>query len=359
MGSCQLARIISDNIIKMKIIKKTDLNLIKSKLKNIYINLNELLEELINQKKVIVICGPTCTGKSRIGIILAKLLNTDIISVDSIQIYKGMDIGTDKHDTKKYNLKQYMTSIFNPDHYVTVVEFRDICRKIIEDEFFFKDKIPILVGGSGLYIRGVIDDLDFFPGRDKIIRNELKENIKKYGLSVYYEKLKKIDSTYSKKISINDERRIIRALEVYEITGKPFSFFQNKWESRKSIYNTDIFGIEVDRPELYKNIEERVNRMFEKGLVKEVKSLIEKGYKDCNSILQAVGYKEVVKYINGEINLPECVDEVKRNTRRLAKKQMTWFKSDPRIKWIRTDSYGNIIDLIMDILNIINNSVVN
>ncbi|MBU4483113.1 MAG: tRNA (adenosine(37)-N6)-dimethylallyltransferase MiaA [Actinobacteria bacterium] len=342
----------------MDLIKESDLKLIEDKKSN-NINIDNLKKDAIKNKKVITICGPTCVGKTKIAINLAAILKTDIISVDSIQIYKGMDIGTDKYDTEKYNLKQYMISIFNPDHNVTVVEFRDICRKIIEDEFFLKDKIPLLVGGSGLYIRGVIDELNFVQGKDKIIRKKLKENIKKYGLSVYYEKLKKIDPAYSKKISINDERRIIRALEVYKITGKPFSFFQNKWESRKSIYNNSIFGIEIDRPELYKNIEERVNRMFSRGLVKEVKSLIEKGYKDCNSILQAVGYKEVVKYINGEINLHECVDEVKRNTRRLAKKQMTWFKSDPGIKWIRTDSYGNIIDLIVDILSIINNSVVN
>jgi len=342
----------------MDLIKELYLRLKEDKQSN-NININNLVENIIINKKVITICGPTCAGKTKIAINLATVLKTDIISVDSMQIYKGMDIGTDKYDTEKYNLKQYMISIFNPDHNVTVVEFRDICRKIIEDEFFLKDKIPVLVGGSGLYIRGVIDDLDFIQGRDKTIRDRLKENIKKHDLSVYYEKLKKIDSTYCKKISENDQRRIIRALEVYEITGKPFSFFQNKWESRKSIYNNSIFGIEIDRPELYKNIEERVNRMFSRGLVKEVKSLIEKGYKDCNSILQAVGYKEVVKYLNGEISLHECIDEVKRNTRRLAKKQMTWFRADPGIKWIRTDSYGNIIDLIIDILNIINNSVVN
>ena len=341
----------------MDLIKKSDFKLLEDKKSN-NINIDDLKKDAIKNKKVIIICGPTCAGKTKIAINLAAIQKTDIISVDSIQIYKGMDIGTDKYDTGKYNIKQYMISIFNPDHYVTVVEFRDICRKIIEDEFFLKNKIPLLVGGSGLYIRGVIDDLDFVPGKDNIIRKNLREDIKKHGLSVYYENLKKIDPAYSKKISINDERRIIRALEVYKITGKPFSLFQNKWESRKSIYNTIFFGIEADRLELYKNIEERVNRMFERGLVKEVKSLIKKGYKDCNSILQAVGYKEVVKYVNGEISLHECIDEVKRNTRRLAKKQMTWFKSDPRIKWIRTDSYGNIIDLTKDIIRKINNSIV-
>jgi len=338
------------------LIKKLYLRLKEDKQSN-NININNLVENIIKNKKMITICGPTCVGKTKIAIDLATVLKTDIISADSMQVYKGMDIGTDKYDTKKYNIKQYMTSIFNPDHHVTVVEFRDICRKIIKYEFFLKNKIPVLVGGSGLYIRGVIDDLDFIQGGDKTVRDRLKEDIKKHDLSVYYEKLKKIDFNYCKKISQNDQRRIIRALEVYEITGKPFSFFQNKWESRKSIYNNSIFGIEIGRQELYKNIEERVNRMSSSGLVKEVKNLIEKGYKDCNSILQGIGYKEVVKYINGEINLNECMDEVKRNTRRLAKKQITWFKADPRIKWIRTDSYDNIVDLIIDILNIVNNSV--
>ncbi|MFZ3106986.1 MAG: tRNA (adenosine(37)-N6)-dimethylallyltransferase MiaA [Candidatus Hydromicrobium sp.] len=343
----------------MKIIKKTDLNLIKSKLKNIYINLNELLEELINQKKVIVICGPTCTGKSRIGIILAKLFNTDIISVDSMQVYRGMDIGTDKYNAEDYGIKQFMTDIFEPDHSLSVIEFKDMCRDIIEKNFFYTSKIPLLVGGSGLYIRGVINDMDTVPGENKSVRKRLEEEIKNKGLKKYYLKLKKIDEKYAKKISENDQRRIIRALEVYEITGLPFSDLQNSWKNKKSTYKAILIGLKMEREKLYSLIDNRVEEMFSRGLVKEVKSLIEKGYKDCNSILQAVGYKEVVKYLNWEISLHECIDEVKRNTRRLAKKQMTWFKSDQGIKWIRTDSYGNIIDLIVDILSIINNSVVN
>jgi tRNA dimethylallyltransferase len=354
-----LARIISDNIIKMKIIKKTDLNLIKSKLKKIYINLNELLEELINQKKVIVICGPTCTGKSRIGIILAKLLNTDIISVDSMQVYRGMDIGTDKYNAEDYGIKQFMTDIFEPDHRLSVIEFKDMCRDIIEKNFFYTGKIPLLVGGSGLYIRGVINDMDTLPGENKSVRKRLEEEIKNKGLKRYYFKLKKIDEKYAKKISENDQRRIIRALEVYEITGLPFSDLQNAWKNKKSTYKAILIGLKMERKKLHSCIDNRVEEMFSRGLVKEVKSLILKGYKDCNSILQAVGYKEVVKYLNEEISLHECIDEVKRNTRRLAKKQMTWFKSDPGIKWIRTDSYGNIIDLIIDILSIINNNFVN
>ena len=347
----------SNNINKMKIVKKIDLSLIKSKLKNDHINLNKLLEELINQKKVIVICGPTCAGKSRIGIILAKLLNTDIISVDSMQVYRGMDIGTDKYNIEDYEIKQFMTDTFEPDHNLSVIEFKEMCRDIIEKNFFYARKIPLLVGGSGLYIRGVINDMDPVPAENKSVRKRLKEEIKNKGLKKYYLKLKKIDQKYAKKISENDQRRIIRALEVYETVGLPFSDLQNAWKNKKSTYKAVLIGLKMEREKLYRHIENRVEKMFSRGLVVEVKNLIEKGYKDCNSILQAVGYKEVVKYINGEINLHECVDEVKRNTRRLAKKQMTWFRADPGIKWIRTDSYDNIIDLIVDILNIINNSV--
>ncbi len=190
----------------MKIIKKTDLSLIKSKLKNDHINLNKLLEELINQKKVIVICGPTCTGKSRIGIILAKLLNTDIISVDSMQVYRGMDIGTDKYNIKDYGIKQFMIDTFEPDHNLSVIEFKEMCRDIIEKNFFYARKIPLLIGGSGLYIRGVINDMDPLPAENKSVRKRLKEEIKNKGLKKYYLKLKNIDEKYAKKISENTVR---------------------------------------------------------------------------------------------------------------------------------------------------------
>ncbi|MBC7334549.1 MAG: tRNA (adenosine(37)-N6)-dimethylallyltransferase MiaA, partial [Actinobacteria bacterium] len=227
---------------------------------------NSLLSRMIKDKAAIVICGPTCVGKSKIGLNLARILDTDIISVDSMQVYRGMNIGTDKCNTEKYGIKQYMVDIFNPDHYVTVVEFRNICREIIEKEFFLKDRIPLLVGGSGLYIRGVIDNLGFVPKSDFSIRKRLKEEIRNHGLSTLYERLREVDPIYSEKIGKSDERRIIRALEVYEITGRPYSCFQNTWNDRRSIYNVIFLGFSVDRVKLYRNIEERVDRMFKKGL---------------------------------------------------------------------------------------------
>jgi tRNA dimethylallyltransferase len=343
----------------MGAIKNSELKSIKIKLKSNHINLDKLIKKLISLKKVIVICGPTCTGKSKVGITIAKLLDTDIISADSMQVYRGMDIGTDKCNTGNYGIKQYMTDIFEPDHNLSVIEFKEICDDIIEKKFSLEGKIPLLIGGSGLYIRGIIYGMDSIPGENKELRKRLREEIKNKGIKKYYLKLKKVDSEYAKKISENDQRRIIRALEVYEITGLPFSDLQNIWKNKKPTYEAIFIGLKMERAELYKRIDKRVEDMFKKGLLSEVKRLIDKGYKDCHSVLQAVGYREVIKHLNGETTLESCATEVKMNTRRLAKKQMTWFNSEPKINWIRADNYDNIFNLTGDILKIIQKNIAN
>jgi tRNA dimethylallyltransferase len=340
----------------VEIIKNSLIKSIQNKLKNNDIFLDVLIKKLTDLKKVIVVCGPTCAGKSRIGVIMAKLLDTDIISVDSMQVYRGMDIGTDKYDLKNFKVKQYMTDIFDPDHDLSIKEFKEISDEIIKNNFFTRNKIPLLVGGSGLYIRGIISGIDPVPDKNKKLRKRLKEDIENHGLEKYYLKLKKIDPHYTRKISENDHRRIIRALEVYEITGTKFSSLQNTWKSKKSEYRASLIGITLDRKKLYDNIDKRVDRMLENGLVEEVKKLIDNGYGNCRSVLQAVGYKEVLKYLDGEVTFEKCSGDIKRNTRRLAKKQMTWFKSEPKINWIRADNYDNIFYLIRDIFKIIKNS---
>lgn len=340
----------------MNIIENIDLKETKSKLKNARIDLERLRKDLINSKKVIVICGPTCAGKSRAGIIIARLFNTDIISIDSMQVYRGMNIGTDKCQSEVYGVRQFMTDIFEPDHNLSVVEFKEMCGKIIEKEFFQKKKSPLLVGGSGMYLRAVLRDMDRIPKADEAIRKKLEQGIKKDGIEKYYQELKKIDSRYAKKISKNDHRRIIRALEVYQITGFPFSVFQKVWESPKEVYDSVIIGLDVKKSDLYECINKRVEEMFRRGLVDEVKDLISKGYKNCGSLLQAVGYKEVLQYLNGEISLNKCNSEVAKNTRRLAKKQMTWFRSELKINWIRVSNYDNIFKLIADVLKLLEKS---
>ncbi len=343
----------------METIRNSELKSFKIKLKSNHIDLDGLIKKLASLRKVVVICGPTCTGKSRVGVIVAKLLNTDIISVDSIQVYKGMDIGTDKYKLEGHGIKQYMTDIFDPDHNLSIIEFKEICDDIIRKYFFFKEKIPLLVGGSGLYIRGIISGMDPVPDKNEEIRRRLKEEIESYGIKKYYLKLKKIDPEYAKKISECDQRRIIRALEVYETTGLSFSSLQSVWKNKKSTCEAIFIGLMMERTALYRRIDERVEEMFKKGLVEEVRKLVDRGYKNCRSVLQAVGYKEVLKYLSGEVTLENCVAEVKMNTRRLAKKQATWFNSEPKINWIRVDNYDNIFNLTRDIFEIIQKSIGN
>jgi tRNA dimethylallyltransferase len=341
----------------MNIITSKDIKILKDNLSRNKIDIDFVRNSLIKEKKILLICGPTCCGKSSLALNLAILFKTNIISIDSMQIYKGMDIGTDKLRTEKYKINQHMIDLFEPNHYVTAVEFRDICRSIIEKEFFKKNNIPILVGGSGLYVRAVVDDLEFTPSfeefDDKLIRENIKNEIKLKGTEHFYKKLFEIDPEYCKKISKNDERRITRALEVYQITGKPFSYFQNKWSERKSIYNCTFLGLVKDKNNLNDCIVKRIEKMFLNGLLEEVKTLINKGYSECFSLKQAVGYKEVLDYLSGSIAYKESIQEIKKNTKKLVKKQLTWFKADPRIEWISVDNYYDIRDLINDTIKII------
>ena len=223
----------------------------------------------------------------------------------------------------------------------------------IREEFIKFRKIPVMVGGSGLYIKAIIDDLDKGPGEDRKFRRNIEDDIKKNGPKKHYAKLLEIDRDYALKISENDSRRIIRALEVFHLSGVTFSQLQKAW-SRKTAGNVTFIGLDRDRCLLYQDIEKRVENMFDRGLIKEVESLVEKGYKDSLSLRQAVGYKEVIAYIENKIDFDKCKDEVKKNSRRLAKKQMTWFSRDTRINWIRVDNYANMLDLIIDTFKVIN-----
>ncbi len=336
----------------MEILKKSEYKKLAGTLAKHSIDIDLLKNKLINLKKIIVICGPTGIGKSKLGISISGFLDTDIISVDSMQVYRGMNIGTDKVDAETYGIKQYMVDIFEPDHKLSVMEFKNTAKNIIGEKFLKSRKIPVMVGGSGLYIKAIIDDLDKGPGEDREFRKAIEEDIEKNGSKKHYNKLLEIDSEYASKISENDSRRIIRALEVFHFSGIPFSQFQKSWD-RKTDYKVTFIALNKDRSQLYADIEKRVEDMFDRGLVREVESLIERGYKDSLSLKQAVGYKEVVSYIEGITDLDKCKEEVKKNSRRLAKKQMTWFGRDSRINWIRVDNYDNMFDLLIDTLKII------
>jgi tRNA dimethylallyltransferase len=325
-----------------------DINLFDSK------KIFEIKQKLISEKYLIIICGPTASGKSLAAFVLARLFNTNIISADSMQAYIGMNIGTDKRDFSNFGIKQFMIDICKPDHFLTSVEYRNKAREIIKKDFLDKEMIPVIAGGSGLHIRAITEDLMDIPEGSHDLRSKIKKSIDEMGLPYYYEKLKNTDPEYAAKISSNDERRIIRALEVFENTGKKFSEFQNKWQERESVYNCIFIGLFADRKKLYENIEKRVNQMIGEGLPDEVRNLVSSGYMGSFSMQQAIGYKELIKFLNGETTFDFAVDEIKKNTRHLAKKQYTWFNADDRINWITTDNYDNIYNLTDDILNIIN-----
>jgi len=283
------------------------------------------------------IVGPTAVGKSSIAIEVARILNGEIISCDSMQVYKGMDIGTAKVSKKEQSIvPHHLIDIIEADQPFSVAEYKGICKQLI-GKLNDMGKLPILVGGTGLYYQAVVDDYDFFPMETmKKIREKWNKLIDERGLDYAYQYLKAVDGDYAAKISPNDQKRIVRSLEVYEITGKPFSAQQKK---KPDAYNLAVVGLYLERQKLYARIDARVEEMLQKGLIEEVKNLRLKGYDLSLNSMQALGYKEVYLYLEGFITKEEMIDEIKRETRRYAKRQYTWFNKDKRIYWINIKDY--------------------
>lgn len=303
--------------------------------------------------KVIVICGPTGAGKTALSIELAKRINGEIVSSDSMQIYKDMDIGTakpTKEETK--DIKHYLIDFVSPDQRYSVAEFKKDAENAIE-EILAKGKTPIIVGGTGLYVDSLIYGIQYQDIElDENYRNELEEIAKKQGLEKLYEQAQKIDPEAMKKISPNDKKRIIRVLEIYKATGKNKT--EQEIESRKNEvkYDYKVFAINMDREKLYDRINKRVDIMLEQGLIQEVQSLVKK-YNEFPTAMQGLGYKEVVQYLKNEISYDEMVDKIKMETRRYAKRQITWFKKNKQTIWIdgQKDLQENI-DLIINTCNL-------
>ncbi|PIP67824.1 MAG: tRNA (adenosine(37)-N6)-dimethylallyltransferase MiaA [Candidatus Omnitrophica bacterium CG_4_9_14_0_2_um_filter_42_8] len=280
---------------------------------------------------VYFLVGPTASGKTKFSIKLAKKLNAEIISCDSMCVYKGMDILTSKplaSDRKK--TRHHLIDIIPPAREFSVAEYRKMALEKIE-EILRRKKIPLFVGGSGLYVKAVIDGL--FPSAEKDLkfRNSQEALAGKYGKAYLYRKLKKIDPVRAKKIHPHDLRRVIRALEIYHTEKKRPSELNKTTEPLK--YNFKIFGLQLDRQKLYKNIDTRAEEMFKKGIVSEVKKL--SGKKPGMTAGKALGYNEVLGYLKGEYSLGQAKELLKKNTRHFAKKQLTWFHGDKRIRWIR------------------------
>lgn len=303
-----------------------------------------------NLLPLVVIVGPTAVGKTETGILVAKTINGEIISGDSIQVYKSMDIGTAKPSNEEMSgIPHYMIDIINPDEDFNVAIFQKQVEKYIE-LINQREKIPIVVGGTGLYVRSVIDHYDFTPpGGSSEKRDELQMLAEKHGNEYLLETLTKVDPVAASKIHANDTRRLIRALEVYYTLGKPISDFQYNRDDLNPKYRLAYYGLNMDREKLYSRIEQRVDIMISRGLVNEVKGLMDKGYGLHNTSMQAIGYKEIVDYLNGRTTIQQAVELIKQNTRRFAKRQLTWFRRDKRIKWKNVDEYQSMENIANEI----------
>lgn len=284
------------------------------------------------KKKVVAIVGPTAVGKTALSIEIAKRFNGEIISGDSMQVYRGMNIGTAKvKENEKQNIPHYMIDIKEPNDSFTVVDFQLSVQQYIEN-ITNRDKLPILVGGSGLYIQAALYDYNFSQQpKDTEYVKQLEKEIENNGIDKLYDYLKKIDREQAEKIHPNNHRRVMRALEIYKTTGLTMTEYQEE-QPKNSPYNIIFIGLEMERQLLYDRINLRVDKMIEEGLISEVSSLLKEYSEDCQS-MQAIGYKEFSPYFRNEYSLDDAIELLKRNSRRYAKRQYTWFKNKLEIDW--------------------------
>lgn len=278
---------------------------------------------------LIILAGPTAVGKTELSLKLAQRLEAEIISADSMQVYKRMDIGTAKPSREEQEaIPHHLIDLVEPDQDFSVADYQKSFEQTVAT-IYAKGKLPLLTGGTGLYIRACIQGYNLEPGEPlPDLRMELKEQAKQYGSNYIHQRLAKVDPVAAAKIHPNDLRRVIRALEVFQITGMPISQLQQKM-SAKSKYNIIYLFLNRERDELYRRIELRAERMISEGLVEEVLSLLENGFSPQLKPMQSLGYKQICSYLQGVVSLETAVTSIKQETRRYAKRQLTWFRKEP------------------------------
>lgn len=287
------------------------------------------------KKPLIVIGGPTACGKTGFSIRLAKEIGGEIISADSMQVYKYMDIGTAKVTPEEAcGIPHYLIDEFEPDEEYNVMLFQKKAKAYME-KIWAKGKIPILVGGTGFYINALLYDNEFTQTKnDTSYREKCYELAKEQGPEALYEKLRKIDPDYAANIHANNVKRVSRALEYYYLTGEKFSKHNAAQKEKKTPYDAAVILLTMEREKLYERIEQRIDDMMEQGLLQEVKGLLERGYSPDLVSMQGIGYKEFIPYFHGECSMEEAVIQLKTNTRRFAKRQLTWFHRQITGLWI-------------------------
>ena len=294
----------------------------------------------MTKEPLIILTGPTAVGKTALSLSLAERVNGEIISADSMQVYRGMDIGSAKiMPEEQKGIPHHLIDVLDPDEEFHVVRFVQMAKEAMED-IRSRGKVPILTGGTGFYIQAMLYDIDFTEsGEDDSYRRELETYAKEQGAEKLHEKLKEVDPISAEKIHANNVKRVIRALEFYHQNGTPISTHNEEQKKQTSPYNLAYFVLNAPRDILYERIDKRVDQMLEEGLVKEVEGLKREGCHRGMVSMQGLGYKEILAYLEGEYPLEEAVRILKRDTRHFAKRQLTWFRRESDVIWVDKDKF--------------------
>lgn len=303
----------------------------------------------MKKKLLIILTGPTAVGKTKASIGLAKAVDGEIISADSMQVYRHMDIGSAKIKPEEMEgIPHHLIDVLEPDDEFHVVKFQQLAKKAMR-EIWERGHIPIVTGGTGFYIQALLYDIDFDENeKEDACRKELEAYAKEHGAEALHEKLAFVDPASAEMIHPNNIKRVIRALEFYEQTGKRISEHNETQRQRESPYAFAYFVLTDDRAHLYERINRRVDQMIEEGLVNEVQALKDKGYTKQLVSMQGLGYKEILDYLDGNCTLEEAIYTIKRDTRHFAKRQLTWFKRERDVIWINKQSFGYDAEQILD-----------
>ena len=306
-------------------------------------------------KDLIVLTGPTAVGKTSLSIALAKAVDGEIISADSMQVYKYMNIGTAKiTEEEKCGIPHFLIDELEPDEEFNVTIFKNKVMGYIKD-IKSRGKVPIIVGGTGFYIQSVIYDINFNEyGDDSEVRKKYELMAETIGKSELHKKLALVDREYADSVSENNVKKVVRALTFFEMTGEKLSEHNKRERERSSPFDFAYFVLTMDRKKLYERIDKRVDLMFDMGLVEEVKALMAKGYDKSLVSMQGIGYKEVIDYLNGKTSLEECIDIIKRDTRHFAKRQLTWFKREKVVTYIDKDEFDAEDKCLKEMLRVYN-----
>ena len=301
------------------------------------------------KRPLLILTGPTAAGKTELSIALARKLNGAIISADSMQVYKYMDIGSAKiRPEEMQGVRHYLVDVLDPRDEFNVACFQQMAREAME-EIYQRGQLPIIVGGTGFYIQALLKEVDFQESSGELpLRKELEETARTEGGAVLYERLKQVDPESARAIHPHNVKRVIRALEYYQETGRPISSHNEEQREKKPPYTYAYFVLNDDRARLYERIDRRVDRMIEQGLVEEVRWLKEHGYDRSLVSMQGLGYKELFPYLDGTCTLEEAVEIIKRDTRHFAKRQLTWFRREPDVIWIDQQEFGYDRDRILN-----------